>query len=281
MSIELEIQDGFPNWWNSPDIWIVPGNDPAGSPGPPIAGQNAYLWGRVRNNGKTSANSAQVNFYWSNPATGVLRSNSTLIGSSFVSLDPGEIQEVLCLTPWIPIVVNDGHECVVAEVIHVLDPLPSPLTDAFDPPTHKQIAQRNLSVLLMDMLMIVMPIQLSAPAREKKTFEIKVELGNEINPKALLQLGISNKEYCKEPMVKVALSLDKECERVDAEKNCTNLKVNLMPGTSKAVYLKVDPVNLKQGKYSPINVIAREGGNIVGGITYVAIQSKKGGKYHG
>jgi len=36
MSATLVIRDGEPHWWNSPVIWVVPGNDPNGSHGQPI-----------------------------------------------------------------------------------------------------------------------------------------------------------------------------------------------------------------------------------------------------
>lgn len=273
MSVELEIQDGSPHWWNSSDIWVVPGNDPSGSPGQPIAGQPAYLWGRVHNNGSTPANSAQVNFYWSNPAAGVLRSNSTFIGSSFVDLDPGETQEVLCLTPWVPTIVNDGHECVVAEVIHNADPLPSPLPDPFDPPTYLQVAQRNLSVVSMTTSMMMMAVQLAAPPREKRSLEVSVEFGEEIDRKALQQLGLDKLKYMKKPEIKTELSMERECGEISDKHCCCDLKVDLSPGTSKAVYLKVDPCNLKPGTYIPVNVTARNGKEIVGGITYIVIHS--------
>ncbi len=147
MSTILEIRDGDPHWWASPDIWVVPGEDPNGSPGQPVAGEPAYLWGRVKNKGEEPVSGARVNFYWSNPALGVLRSNSTPVGTAFVDLDPGEAKDVLCVIPWIPQIVNNGHECLVAELIHSSDPLPSPLPDPFEPPIHNQVAQKNLTVL--------------------------------------------------------------------------------------------------------------------------------------
>jgi hypothetical protein len=274
MSVELEIQDGSPLWWNSHDLWVVPGDDPNGSPGQPIAGQAAYLWGRVHNNGTTPANGAKVNFYWSNPAAGVFRSNSTLIGSSFVDLAPGETQEVLCLTPWMPTIVNDGHECIVAEIIHSDDPLP-PLPDAFDPPTYLHIAQRNLSVLSMKTSMIILPIQLTAPAREKRLLEVMVEFGEKVDHTALQQLGIGEIEYTKKPIVKAELSMDRECGKINDKHCCCNLKIDIAPGNNKAVYLKVDPCDLKPDVYIPINVVAREGDRIVGGVTFIVIQSEK------
>ena len=113
MSAILTIRDGDPYWWNSPDIWVVPGVDPGGLPGVPIAGNPAYLWARAHNTGDQAVTGAKIDFYWSNPATGVLRSNSHLVGSAYVDLEAGETQEVLCLVPWIPEIVNNGHECLV------------------------------------------------------------------------------------------------------------------------------------------------------------------------
>ena len=33
MPAHLIIEDGQPLWWDSADIWVVPGNDPNGAPG--------------------------------------------------------------------------------------------------------------------------------------------------------------------------------------------------------------------------------------------------------
>ena len=52
MSLNLLIRDGEPHWWNSPDIWVVPGNDPNGPPGQPVAGEPAFIWGRIKNDGE-------------------------------------------------------------------------------------------------------------------------------------------------------------------------------------------------------------------------------------
>ena len=42
----LEIEDGDP-WYLSPNVWTVPGTNPEGPPGLPIAGKPAYLWARL------------------------------------------------------------------------------------------------------------------------------------------------------------------------------------------------------------------------------------------
>ncbi len=40
----------------------------------------------LRNTGSTPATGARVEFFWSNPATGVLRSNSTLVGYGYATM---------------------------------------------------------------------------------------------------------------------------------------------------------------------------------------------------
>ena len=145
MAVELEIRDGSP-WWVSPDLWTVP-FEPEGPPGQPVVGEPCFLWARVRNNGTFDVSNATVRFYWANPAVGFDRSTAHLIGTSFVNLDPGAGSDVLCLTPWVPVYVNQGHECILAEAYHTaLDPLPA--TPEFNVPTDRHVAQRNLSVVL-------------------------------------------------------------------------------------------------------------------------------------
>ena len=41
MAVALEIRDGNPWWYLSTDLWVVPGDDPDGTPGPPVAGSPA------------------------------------------------------------------------------------------------------------------------------------------------------------------------------------------------------------------------------------------------
>lgn len=146
MSVALEIEDGDP-WWLSSSLWTVPGPDPEGPPGSPIAGSPCYLWARVRNTGSTAVTNASVRVYWANPAVGFDRTTANLVGSAFVTLAAGETSDVLCLSPWIPTLVNEGHECILAEAFHSsLDPLPG--VPAFNVPTDRHVAQRNLAVVM-------------------------------------------------------------------------------------------------------------------------------------
>ncbi|HEY9597010.1 MAG TPA: hypothetical protein V6D33_05020, partial [Cyanophyceae cyanobacterium] len=146
MTVVLEIKDGNPNWYLSPDIWTVP-TDPEGAMGLPVVGKPCYLWARVHNKGEERAENATVRFYWANPAVGIDRNTANLVGTAAVTLDGGQTSDVLCLSPWIPTFVNQGHECVLAEVFQASrDPLPN--TPVFNVPTDRHVAQRNLSVLM-------------------------------------------------------------------------------------------------------------------------------------
>jgi len=272
MSAIIEVRDGTPYWWDSPDIWVVSDNDPNGSPGQPVAGQPNFLWGQVRNTGDEPALGARVNFYWSNPVTGVLRSNSTLVGAAFVDLNPGETKNVLCVVPWVPIVVNDGHECVVVEVVYAGDPLPLPLPDSFDPPAYHQVAQKNLTVLLMNMTMMVLPIQVAAPRRQEKIARLSLEIGGTLHKESLVRAGLADYRPAKCEAPRAGLSLEGGCDsKQDVEKE---LKVTLKPGTARAVYLKLWPVDMPNRDYLLVRVIEHHGDRVDGGMTYVLINKE-------
>lgn len=185
MAIELEIRDGDP-WWMSPDIWVVPGNDPEAAPGQPIVGTPAFLWARVRNNGSTGVQNATVRFYWADPSTGFDRNTAYFVGSSFVTLDPGQVGEVLCLQPWIPEFVNDGHECLLAEAFHLSgDPIP-PSPD-FNVPTDRHVAQRNISVVTASTSSFFSySFNIFNTERKDRVFRLMLELGNETQLKPLI-----------------------------------------------------------------------------------------------
>jgi hypothetical protein len=172
MAVELEIRDGSP-WWASPDILVLADPSDTGET-MPVAGTPCYLKARVRNNGTTSVSDATVRFYWANPAIGVTRTTATLIGQAFVSLGPGDVQEALCLTPWVPEFLNDGHECVLAEAFHDSDAI-TPLPD-FQVPTDRHVAQRNLSVVLAATSgMFHFNFEMHNAGRKEQMFQVQVE----------------------------------------------------------------------------------------------------------
>lgn len=146
MSIQLTIRDGTP-WWASLDIWVVPGTDPYGPTGAPVVGQGAYVWARASNAGKTAATNARLNYYWGNPATVLTVETVTRIGTSYVTLASGEARDVLCLAPWIPVWVNDGHECLVVEVFHPDDAISRGPGQPLAARDDRHVAQKNVGVL--------------------------------------------------------------------------------------------------------------------------------------
>jgi hypothetical protein len=267
MDAVLEIRDGDPFWWNSPDIWVVPGNDPNGMPGQPIEGESAFLWVKIQNAGELPIRGAQVNFYWSNPAVFVLRSNSTLIGSSFVDFNSAESKEVLCVIPWIPVIVNDGHECIIVEVIHPSITIDS--TNEFDPPNPKyhNIAQKNLSVLKVNKSRSL-AIQTAAPIGEDKVLHIEAVIESALSKENLIQLGLDGYECDTGGLLEFSLSLEPGYDDI-LEKR---LQMQLKQGTTKVVYLKVSSQGLKPQTYVPLHVIAYDQDKKnVGGITYLVV----------
>jgi hypothetical protein len=176
MPVQLEIHDGNP-WWASPDIWVVPGDDPNGPIGSPVAGTPAYVWARVTNNGETAVSDATVRFYWANPSVGVDRTTANLIGTAFVALAGGQSDEVLCLTQWVPVFVNGGHECLVAEAFHPsLDPLPA--TTDFNVPTDRHVAQLNVSVAMALRNQFHLAFEVHNPSRKDREFAITARQGS-------------------------------------------------------------------------------------------------------
>ncbi|MDM0116735.1 hypothetical protein QTI66_31865 [Variovorax sp. J22R133] len=146
MAVELCIDDGIP-WYLSPNIWVVPSDDPNDPAGMPFADTSAYVWARVRNRGTTPVMNASVRFYWADPSTVITPTTATLIGASAVSLAPAESKDVLCVTPWIPQFVNSGHECLLAQSFAPSDPAPAQgANDPFNVASDRHTAQRNISV---------------------------------------------------------------------------------------------------------------------------------------
>ena len=276
MAAKLEINDGNP-WWLSKDIWIVPGEDPNGMIGIPVSGQANYVWAKVHNTGDEVIESAKVNFYWSNPAMGVYRSNSNLIGSAYADLDVGESKDVLCISPWIPVVVNNGHECIVVEVDSRQDPLPIPISDDFDPPSFHQIAQKNLQVLSMTpaMQFVFLPIQVSAISRNAKEVEIKIEKG-QLNKDDMYflfkQLGLKNLKELSERSIMYGVSLESGCHNSKETIGYKNLKLSINERSSKAVYVHLEQTNREENGYMLLNVTESQNGKIVGGNSILIIK---------
>ena len=64
----------------------------------------------MRNTGQSEAKGTRVDFYWANPSAQVVVGVASKIGSAFVDLAPGDVQDVLCLVA-IEITFDDSLPC--------------------------------------------------------------------------------------------------------------------------------------------------------------------------
>lgn len=281
MAAQLLIRDGSPQWWMSQDIWVVPGNDPNGPPGSPIAGKPAYLHALVTNTGDVAASGVRVDFYWANPAMQILVGVATFIGSAFVDVDGGGAQqEALCLVPWVPTIVNGGHECVLAVAHSSAEaaPLPDPLPNGFDfaPPSHDEIAQRNLSVLVASARAVPWPVTISAPPRADKVVQVSVEIGGKLDPTLLAQLSLKEYRPAEREVVQVGLSHEAVCGEHDRPVGAHEIELRVPKGTSVGIYASIHAMGLARNEYQLVHLVERSEGRVVGGLSYVMVNPHQG-----
>ena len=270
MAVELEIQDGNP-WWLSADIWTVPGSDPEGPAGIPIVGSTCFLWARVSNTGSSSVQNAVVRFYWANPSVGFDRNTANPIGTSNVNLLAGESSDVLCLTPWIPEFVNDGHECVLAEAFHLsLDPLPA--SPDFNVPTDRHVAQRNLSVALAARGFFALPLVIHNTLRIEKRFQVEAHQGRlrELKPlQKRFKAGFPQKEG---KLVRTAF-VDQRCPSENALDKAAHerLELSIAGNRSRSATL----IGRIEGGSVLVHVGQHRDDKLVGGLSVLVVNEKQ------
>jgi hypothetical protein len=263
MAVQLEIRDGQPYWYLSPDIWAVPGSNPDGAPGTPVAGTPAYLWAHVVNHGSDPADGARVDFWWADPSGQVLRSNAHPIGSAFADLAPagmpGSSQDVLCLVPWNVVVVNNGHECLVAVANHAGSSVPTPPPDDFNPPQYPEVAQKNLTVLMAAMLRMTQAVTIAAGGRADKAVRVAVEIGGALDERLLARLGLAKYRPAAH----------------DGGLGEPALELKVPRGTRTAVHVAMRVRELAPETYALVNVVEHDRGRVLGGYGFVVIDGKK------
>ena len=268
MAVELWIDDGNP-WYLSPDIWVVPSDDPNDPPGMPFEGVSAYVWARVRNRGSTAVSNATVRFYWADPSTLITRATATLVGSSSASLAAGETKDVLCVTPWVPQFVNSGHECLVAEAFAPADPLPpSAPSDPIDVPGDRHVAQRNITVgKAAPMMMFLHPFVIGAGARERGRVAIRLRRAplETLKPLAHL-LGLEGLP-AEAPELREAGIRPYRCGEPVDDVGKPELDLELRPGERRALALAVRvPEKAPEGSGALFLVEQLAGEDVVGGV---------------
>lgn len=275
MSAQLIIRDGSPYWWESPDIWVVPGNDPNGAAGAPLAGAANYLWARIANSGASQANGVRVDFYWADPSAQIAVGNTIQVGSAFADLAPGDIQEVLCLVPWLPVVVNGGHVCLLAAAHGGgdINPIPDPLPNgyAFNPATHEQIAQRNVDIVLAGKFTSMLTFAVNALPRAPKQVRLALEYGGELDKRVLASLGLAKLAPAKERGVHAWLGRNAFCDPDQSQDGPQELTLDVPRGTSIAIHLSVRSADLPSGHYQLLRVLERQDDKLLGGVTYLIV----------
>jgi hypothetical protein len=129
-------------FWESPDVWVVS----AAGINQPLPGQKNSVFARVSNLGRQIATGVQVRFWWANPSLAITEANAHLIGIGFTNIQAGSTVDVECPEPWIPVVENGGHECLLAEAfIPNFDPLTAPM----DPVDDRHVGQKNEQLVLV------------------------------------------------------------------------------------------------------------------------------------
>lgn len=144
-------------FWESPDIFILPGVAPEDAPNEPPknlgdvakSGADNTVYAHVWNLGYAPAYGVLVEFFWFNPTLGFDTKGAHLIGRTYVDLNhrcgAGSHKLVKCPFSWRARYENGGHECLVVRISQsCTDPLSGP---AWDASQNRHIGQRNIHVM--------------------------------------------------------------------------------------------------------------------------------------
>lgn len=200
--------EGLPNFRN-PYIWVVPGDDPYGSPGQAHAKKANYLWARVSNtDAEADAAGAFVDFYFQTFSVALSKLTIKLIGTSQIDLPRQSEDNVLCVVPFVP--TAGGHGCLVCVIRHFLDPLPAGWDIALRSKWLSQVGQRNIDVIDdAPGTVRVTPFEAAAPYADSDRVMLEINRPN-IRDAELRQLlwssGLSGSLTRAEGVARVGLS---------------------------------------------------------------------------
>jgi hypothetical protein len=204
----------------------------------------------------------------------VTRSNATLVGSAFADIPAKGVQEALCLVPWSPVMVNDGHECLVAVANHSGDPLPSPLPDAFDPPTYPQVAQKNLTVVEARTRAARLTITISGHKRADKSVRLTTELGGKLDAATLASLGLRGLRPAKKRAVEIGLTDERRGAGDQDPSGKGEIELHVPRGTATAVHATVRVKDLGANEYQLVQIVERSKDEVLGGLGIVVVSER-------
>jgi hypothetical protein len=91
------------------------------------------------------ATGVTIQYWWENPSVAIVQDPTNLIGQISGATIPSNNSVVFqCPNNWVPIEVNNGHECLIVQAfIQVFDPLTDPMQAADD----RHVGQKNEQLL--------------------------------------------------------------------------------------------------------------------------------------
>ncbi|MBS1530377.1 MAG: hypothetical protein JSU01_08730 [Bacteroidetes bacterium] len=129
-------------FWESPDVWV----ESSLGVNQPVVGEQNTVYARVSNYGFQLATAVMVKFWWADPSLAITESTAHLIGVAYANVPSGWSVDVKCPNPWVPVEVNGGHECLIAEAfIPASDPLSAPM----DPTDDRHVGQKNEQLVML------------------------------------------------------------------------------------------------------------------------------------
>lgn len=142
-------------FWESPDIWMANGKPEDAPAVPPNPGSQAIVnepntvYAHVWNLGLAPIAGVQVEWFWFNPCFTFDAAHAHPIGHMRVDLSPrgfdGCHKLVKCPEPWVPVMENGGHECLIARASAFGDQFDA--AHQWDARAERHVAQRNVSVV--------------------------------------------------------------------------------------------------------------------------------------
>jgi hypothetical protein len=271
VSVELLIRDGVPEWYLSPDIWVVEVPDPSAPPLSPLPGQKAYVCARVTNNGSEEVQGVRLDYWVADPTAQVMLPQAKQIGTAFATLPPGATRDALCLTRWTAGLINTVHECLVVVAVHPADPLPTPppLSAA---PGFRQIAQKNLTLMKMTAKAQAMVLTVNALPRVGKAVSLAVEIGGALDEPVLAGIGVRGLRAAADARIEVGLSQRRGCVGEGDPIGERELALRVERGAAESVQVNIRDQGLQRDEYQLVKVEERDpDGAVLGGIGLVVV----------
>jgi hypothetical protein len=291
MGVNLEIRDGSPHYWLSPDISILKedcnGLDYALDPIDEKVGGPVVFRATVRNTGDTTATNVEVQFWvCDNPSTAFAPGLTGVHpvgpvggindGPVNVSNIPGMASRDSACTRQFPSM--NGHHCVVARASCNEDMAPAiPSGTNFNPAGEPRTAQRNFEVLLASPLASGMfEMEFSAynidPAPRMMTLEVTQGSLDQIKDfLPMLREVYPIPEKLSQPRVLGLLRKPQKTTPASLKRS-ENLVRVLTPAKNRKQLQLVG--QLQQGA-AVIHVEHRQGKKLIGGLTVLVLALKR------